>query len=127
MINAFSNSDASHELEKLREDAQSLFNETGLLVETDTYKCVHRYLRIMYANVELSCKFKLSIDELSVQTQNFYQDFSKRMDTHKIYVGECQTSRYQMLRIIFGRSSWYVLQPLKYNFINYRFKAGSQR
>lgn len=88
LINAFSNSDAPHELEKLREDAQSLFNETGPAVENDTYKCVHSYLRKMYADVDLCCKFKLSIDDLSMKTQNFYQAFSRRLDTSKIYISK---------------------------------------
>lgn len=83
----FSISDTPNELEKLRETALSLFRNTGSNVEADTYKCIHSFLRKMYNDVELGCKFKLTIDDLSMRTQNFYQAFSKRMDQHKCYTG----------------------------------------
>lgn len=87
LINMFSISDNPHELEKLRDTAQFLFKEAGPTVEADTYKCIHSFLRKMYNDVELGCKYKLTIDDLSMRTQNFYQAFSKRMDTHKCYGG----------------------------------------
>lgn len=87
-MQAFSFSDSSNELLRLRETAQLIFCETDQNVETDTNKCVHKYLRKMYADVDAANKFKLSIDDLSMKTQNFYQAFSKHMDTNKIYAGD---------------------------------------
>lgn len=87
LINMFSISDTPHELEILREAAQSLFKATGADIEADTYKCIHSFLHKMYNDVGLACKYKLTIDDLSMRTQNFYQAFSKRMDSHKCYAG----------------------------------------
>lgn len=87
LMNAFGNSEVSQELERLHGNARSMFIECGSNVEAETYTNIHRYLRKMYTDFDLSCKFKLSIDDLSVRTQNFYQAFSKLMDSHRIYMG----------------------------------------
>lgn len=86
-MNAFSNTEVYYELEKLHEDAQLMFHELGSTVEVETYTNIHRYLRKMFADIDLSCRFKLSIDDLSVRTQNFYEAFSKLIDTHRTYAG----------------------------------------
>ncbi|XP_065208795.1 rab5 GDP/GTP exchange factor [Planococcus citri] len=100
LINMFSISDTPHELEKLREIAQSLFVDMGSTIETDTYKCIHSYLRKMYSEVELGCKFKLTIDDLSMRTQNFYQAFSKRMETQKAYGGLTLEQRENLMNYV---------------------------
>lgn len=96
-MQAFSFSDSSNELLRLRGTAQLIFYETDSNVETDTNKCVHKYLRKMYADVDAANKFKLSIDDLSMKTQNFYQAFSKHMDTNKIYAGHYAFSLISLL------------------------------
>lgn len=115
LINAFRYTDCAYELDKLRETAHSLFGKIGSNVETDTYKCVHNYLRKMEADVDLASRCKLSIDDLSMKTQNFYQAFSKRMESNKVYAGKHSANRFEKTDI-------HLIHFTDYNILNHIFQ-----